>query len=184
MKDFVLATVGAIALLATVPVLNQTKFGLETAIAQNTQTKGQVQLRLEVEKRVVQQVQGKQTSTWQPLQGKALVEPGNILRYTVTADNNSNGNVKNLIINQPIPLGTVYVLNSATSNVNNEAKITYSIDGGRSYVESPSVKVALANGKVETKPAPVTMYTHIRWKFGSSIPAKGSVKGIYQVKVR
>lgn len=175
MKRFVL--VGAIAFFATVPVLNQ-------AIAQNTQTKGQVQLRLDAEKRVVQQVQGQQTSSWQPLQGKALVEPGTILRYTVTADNNSNGNVKNLAINQPIPLGAVYILNSATTNVSDKAKITYSIDGGLSYVETPSVKVVLANGKVETKSAPVTMYTHIRWKFGSSIPAKGSVKGIYLVKVR
>ncbi|KAF3884152.1 MULTISPECIES: DUF11 domain-containing protein [Nostocales] len=184
MKRFVLATVGAIAFVATFPVLYQTNYGLETATAQNTQTKGQVQLRLDAEKRVVQQVQGKQTLSWEPLQGKALVEPGNILRYTVTADNNSNNNVKNLIINQPIPLGTVYVLNSATSTANNETKITYSIDGGRSFVEKPSVKVTLADGKTETKPAPVTMYTHIRWKFGSSIPTKGSVKGIYQVKVR
>jgi uncharacterized repeat protein (TIGR01451 family) len=172
---------GAIAFSATACILPY--FGLETA-AQSTQTKGQVQLRLEAEKRIVQQVQGQQTFSWQPLQGKSLVEPGNILRYTVTADNNTDKNIKNLIVNQPIPLGTVYVLNSATSNVNSAAKITYSIDGGRNFVETPNIKVSLANGKVETKPAPVTMYTHIRWKFGSSIPTRGSVKGIYQVKVR
>ncbi|GAB1544878.1 hypothetical protein NUACC21_75540 [Scytonema sp. NUACC21] len=190
MKQFAIAGVRALALLAflsTAPLVSQISVIVNfsgTAIAQNTQAKGQVQLRLDAEKRVIQQVQGKQTVSWQALQGKALIQPGDVVRYTVSAANNSNGSVKNLAINQPIPLGTVYVPNSATTNGSNGTKITYSIDGGRSFVENPTVKVSLANGKAETKPAPVAMYTHVRWNFGASIPAKATVKGIYQVQVR
>ncbi|MBD2356972.1 DUF11 domain-containing protein [Tolypothrix sp. FACHB-123] len=189
MKRFSMISIGAIALVAgisfagKIPVVSNIFHG-EVAIAQNAK-KAPVQLRLEAEKKVVQQdSQGKQTVTWQALQGQVVVQPGDVLRYTVTGGNNGDKAVKNLTINQPIPQGMVYVLKSATVNNKQGAKITYSIDGGRSFVEEPTIKVTLANGKQETRPAPATAYTHIRWNFGSSVAAREIVKGSYQVQVR
>jgi uncharacterized repeat protein (TIGR01451 family) len=149
------------------------------AIAQNVPTKGQVELSLNAEKKVVLD---KQKESWQDLGAKAMVQPGDVLRYIVTAKNNGELPVKNLTINQRVPKGMVYVLKSASAS--NQAKITYSIDGGRNFVETPTVKVKLANGKVETKPAPATAYTHIRWNFGTSVAAKATVKGMYVTQVR
>ncbi|MCX7595739.1 MAG: hypothetical protein N2235_18655 [Fischerella sp.] len=190
MKRFATASMGAVALIVTLPFVNQIPaianiWHSHAVFAQNTQAKGQVQLRLEVEKQVVAQDQhGKQTKRWQSLQGKALVQPKDVLRYIVTGVNNGDKAVKNLVINQPIPKGMIYVLNSATVNSHNNAKITYSIDGGRSFADKPTVQVKLPNGKVETRPAPAVAYTHIRWNFSTPVPAKAQVKGTYQVQVR
>ena len=122
------------------------------------------------EKKIMQQ----QKTNWQILSGRAVVQPADVLRYTLIGVNNGDRPIKNLNINQPIPKGMVYVLNSATIDANNKAKISYSIDNGRNFVENPTVKVTLPNGKVETKPAPATAYTHIRWNFGRAIAAKAT----------
>ena len=195
MKRPSLAGLGAFALIATVPFVSQIPGianvwhstsayaeGVGGAIAQNVKTQGQIQLRLEAEKQVVaQDQQGKQSKTWQPLKGQVVVRPGDVLRYTLSGENKSDRPVKNLILNQPIPKGMVYVLQS--TNVTNNAKVIYSIDGGRSFVENPTVKVTLPDGKVETKPAPANLYTHIRLQV-PLVAAKTTVKATYQTQVR
>jgi uncharacterized repeat protein (TIGR01451 family) len=187
MKRLSFASLGAFALIATVPFVGQVPgvaslWHSTSAVAQNVKTQGQIQLRLEAEKQVVaQDQQGKQSKKWEPLKGKAMVQPGDVLRYTLNGENKSDRPVKNLTLNQPIPKGMIYVLKSA--NVTNKAKVTYSIDGGRSFVENPTVKVTLPDGKVETKPAPAIAYTNIRLQV-PSVAAKTIVKATYQTQVR
>ncbi|QIR37765.1 DUF11 domain-containing protein [Tolypothrix sp. PCC 7910] len=189
MKRVSIASIGAIAIIATVPFVSQIPgvaniWQSGSAIAQNSKYQGQVQLRLDAEKQVVEKdQQGKQTKKWEPLKGQAVVQPGDILRYTLSSENKNDRPVKNLTLNQPIPKGMVYVLKSANVNANKEAKITYSIDNGRNFVENPTVKVTLPNGKVETQPAPASAYTYIRLKL-PSVDAKSIVKATYQVQVR
>ena len=188
MKRVSITSLGAVALIAgaafssQIPVVANV-FQSGAAIAQNAQ-KGQVELQLEADKKTVQTVNGERKVAWQPLKGNVTVQPGEILRYSVTGANNGNKAVKNLTINQPVPKGMILVLNSATVNASSGAKITYSIDGGKSYVKNPTVQVKLANGQTETRPAPDSAYTHVRWNFGESVAAKAAVKGTYQVKVR
>ncbi|MEH1842148.1 MAG: hypothetical protein V7L20_26310 [Nostoc sp.] len=178
---------GAIALIATVPFVSQVPgiaslWHSTSAIAQNVKPQGQLQLRLEAEKQVVaQDQQGKQSKKWEPLKGQAVVRPGDVLRYTLSGENTSDRPVKNLVLNQPIPKGMVYVLKSVSAA--NNTKVIYSIDGGRSFVENPTVKVTLPNGKVETKPAPANVYTHIRLQV-PLVAAKTTVKATYQTQVR
>nr|WP_198161154.1 DUF11 domain-containing protein [Anabaena sp. CA = ATCC 33047] len=154
-----------------------------SAFAQSPQKQQPLQLHLKAEKQILtKNQQGKQQVTWQALKGQAQVKPGDRLRYTVTGENTSDRPLKNLTLNQSIPNGMVYVLKSANIN-NQDAKITYSIDGGRSFVENPIIKVTLTDGKVETKPAPATAYTHIRLQI-PSIAAKAVVTATYQTQVR
>ncbi|MCC5629381.1 DUF11 domain-containing protein [Nostoc sphaeroides CHAB 2801] len=187
MKRLSMAALGAIALIATVPFVSQVPgmaslWHSTSAIAQNVKPQGQLQLRLEAEKQVVaQDQQGKQSKKWEPLKGQAVVRPGDVLRYTLTSENKSDRPVKNLVLNQPIPKGMVYVLKSVFAA--NNTKVTYSIDGGRSFVENPTVKVTLPDGKVETKPAPANVYTHIRLQV-PLVAAKTTVKTTYQTQVR
>lgn len=187
MKGVYLASIGAIALIATVSLSNQipglASFGQPgTAIAQNIKTQPQIQLRLEAEKQVLtKDQQGKLIKKWQTLKGQVVVQPKDVLRYTLNVENISNRPIKNLHLNQPIPQGMVYVLNS--TNTPKNTKTTYSIDGGRNFVENPTVKVTLPNGKVETQPAPASAYTHIRL----SVPllgAKTTIKTTYQTQIR
>ncbi len=189
MKRISIAGLSAVVILAAAPLVGvipgiPSFSDLGSANAQNIQNQSQLQLRLEAEKQVVaQDQQGKQKVSWKALQGKAVVQPGDVLRYTLSGENTSDRPLKNLTLNQPIPKGMVYVLKSATINAK-DAKISYSIDGGRTFVVNPTVKVTLSNGKVETKPAPATAYTHIRMNFGSIVPAKSTIKATYQVQVR
>lgn len=187
MKGIYIAGVAAIALVATVPLISQMP-GLASlwqsgsATAQNIKSQPQIQLRLEAEKQVVtQDQQGKQIQKWQALKGQAVVQTLDVLRYTLNAENTSDRPVKNLILNQPIPKGMVYVLKS--TNVTKNAKVTYSIDGGRSFVENPTVKVTLPNGKVKTQPAPASAYTNIRLQV-PSVAMKTTVKATYETQVR
>ncbi len=189
MKRFSIASLSAVALIAGITLSNQIPvvaniFQSGTAVAQNAK-KGQVQLRLKAEKKIVSKdAQGKTKVTWQELSNGAQVQRGEVLRYSISGANNGSKAVNNLAINQPIPKGMAFVLNSATVNSNTGAQITYSINGGKTFVKNPTVQVKLADGTVATRPAPDTAYTHVRWNFGKSVPAKASVNGTYQVKVR
>ncbi len=182
-------SLGAVALIAGMTFSSQIPvvaniFQGGVAIAQNAK-KGQVNLRLKAEKKIVtKDAQGKRKIIWQQLSNGAQVERGEVLRYLITGANNGEKPVKNLAINQKVPRGMVYVLNSATVDKNIEAEITYSIDGGKNYVKNPTVEVKLADGTVETRPAPDTAYTHLRLKFLKPIPGKGIFNGTYQTKVK
>lgn len=154
-----------------------------SAVAQRPQKQTALQLRLQAEKQVLtKDQQGKQQVSWQALKGQAQVKPGDVLRYTLTGENTSDRPIKNLTLNQPIPKGMVYVLKSANIS-NQEAKITYSIDGGRTFVENPTIEVTLPGGTVATQPAPATAYTHIRLQL-PLVAAKTTVKAMYQTQIR
>jgi uncharacterized repeat protein (TIGR01451 family) len=190
MKRVSIAGLGAIALIAALPFSGTipgvpSLWNMSSVIASNTQHQPQVHLQLDAEKQVVQQdKENKPKITWKSLSGQAAVIPGDVLRYTISAENFSDHPVKNLTIKQPIPKAMVYVLKSATINGNTGTKIAYSIDGGHTFVENPTVKVTLPSGKVETRPAPATAYTNISWNFGTSVLPKTTIKGTYQLQVR
>lgn len=182
-------SLGAIAVIAAVPFVGEMPvlanlLEAGTTIAQNLQRQPQVQLSLGAQKKVVQKdQQGKQQVTWQTLQGNVVVQPGDVIRYIVAGKNDSDRSVRNLVVTQPIPNQTTYILNSVTVK-NSGAEITYSINNGKSFVEKPTVRVKLPNGKVETRPAPAELYTHVRWKFAEAIIPTAAVNASYQVKVR
>jgi uncharacterized repeat protein (TIGR01451 family) len=187
MKSISIASISAIALLITVSAIGAIPgvpsiWNMGSAIAQNSQQKGQLQLQLSAEKQVIlHDKEGKQKITWQALQGKVVVQSKDVLRYTVVGENKGDRPLKNLALNQPIPKGMVYQLKSAI--VPSGGKITYKIDGTNSFVENPTVQVKLPNGKVETQAAPASAYTQIRLNI-ASVPGKATVKASYQVKVR
>ncbi|TAE55932.1 MAG: DUF11 domain-containing protein [Nostocales cyanobacterium] len=184
MKPLYLARLGAFALTLVVPFVSQIPVinlgsNTGTAVAQNNR-KEAVKLRLEGEKQVKSQDnQGRTKVTWQALTGK--VQPGDVVRYTLIAENQSDRQIKNLVLNGPVPRGTVLVLQSVQAPDNTQ--ISYSIDGGKSFAANPTITVKLPNGKSETKPAPATAYTHIRVQV-PSVSAKSTVKATYQTQVQ
>jgi uncharacterized repeat protein (TIGR01451 family) len=188
MKRSYLFGLGAVTLIASAIVVAQlpaTQNFFQSGVnAQNIQKQQQVKLQLDAEKQViVQDQQGKQSKSWQALKGQVSVQPGDVLRYTVSGENISDKQVKNLTVNQPIPKGMQFVLKSAVGDIKSNTKVSYSIDGGRSFVENPTVKVTLPNGKVEVKPAPASAYTDVRMQI-PSVEAKSVVKGSYEVQVK
>ena len=181
MKRSYVASIGALVVLGVIPFVTElpglANLQANNLIAQNSQNKPRVQLTLSADKKVVQQ----NKVTWQPLQGSVVVKPGEVIRYNLVGENQGNRPAKNLVLTQPVPKGTVYVINSAT---NNTTKVSFSIDGGKTFVANPTIQVKLANGKVETRPAPAEQYSFIRWDVKQAVNPKSSVKVSYQVKVR
>jgi uncharacterized repeat protein (TIGR01451 family) len=143
-----------------------------------------IQLQLEAEQKLVtMNEKGQEITSWKALEESSVVQPGDIVRFTVKTQAENNQPVQNFVITQPIPPQTIYVLNTAISTKSMPADVTYSIDNGKSFLGNPTVQVTLPNGTVETQPAPAEAYTHIRWIFPEQgVPSQ--IEASYQVKVK
>jgi len=156
-----------------------------TTLAQNVLARPDVRLILTADRRQVNSVGGTSDITWQPLPGEApQVQPGDVLRYTLTARNQGKGVAKNLVVTQPIPDGTIYILNSTELASGSSGTFAYSIDGGQTYSPTPTVSVTLPDGTEVRKPAPASAYTHVQVKFTRDLEPDRPQSASYQVKVR
>jgi uncharacterized repeat protein (TIGR01451 family) len=188
MKRINIISLGAIALISSIsfaavmPSLASLQ-NSDPAIAQTAKQESPVQLKLAAERQsIIATASGR--VDWKPLPTDASLRPGETIRYVVTASNTSDRQIKKLVVNQPIPKGSVYVLGSATLPNVEGAKLDYSIDGGKTYTEKPTIRVKLENGEIVTRPAPESMYTHIRWRFGDNFSAKTVAYATYKVRIR
>ncbi|WP_017719166.1 hypothetical protein [Kamptonema formosum] len=147
-------------------------------IAQNAA----VELRLEAQKRVlVRDGLRKEQVSWQTLASDAPVQPGDVIRFVQSLNSSSQRQVKNLVLTQPIPPKTVYILNSATGA--GSVTITYSTDSGKTYSATPEIDVLQPDGRAVRQPAPAANYTHIRWKF-AQVTAPAAALATFQVAVK
>ncbi|MCT7993242.1 hypothetical protein [Laspinema olomoucense] len=142
-----------------------------------------VQIRLQLyQLRTVEDEQGNVQNEWVELPATASVQPGDILRYAIAAENQTAEDIPNFILTQPIPDPVVYIPDS--SRIDTEAEITVSIDNGETFVKNPTVEVTLENGQVETQPAPPETYTHLRWTLTNPLPPTAVVTGQFEVRVQ
>ena len=150
-------------------------------IAQNLiQEESPITMQLSVDKQV--DADAESTSQWKALSGEQIqVKPSDILRYRLEVQNTGEHSVENLVVTQPVPERTVYVLDSAASA--QQATVSYSIDGGVSFLAEPVIFVTLADGTTVSQPAPAEMYTHISWDI-SQVPASDNFAASYQVEVQ
>jgi uncharacterized repeat protein (TIGR01451 family) len=157
-----LAAATTILIGSNLPVISQLT---QPAVAQTATTQKPIVLKLSQAKKVADK------------QGFKLVpvtkaQPGDVIVYNIAANNISDKAINKLVINQPIRRGTTYVLNSATPIKG--AILTFSIDGGKSYTDRPTI---------DKKPAPATSYTNVRWAFATVSPKSQSTVS-YEVRVR
>lgn len=111
-----------------------------------------------------------------------IVNPKDILIYHLTCTNEGEELIREVVITDPIPEGTEYIIDSASGDM---AKITFSIDGGNTYQYPPlTYKVKKSDGTIQVKLATPGMYTHIRWLFSGDIRPGKSRKASFEVIVR
>jgi uncharacterized repeat protein (TIGR01451 family) len=178
--------IGTLGLIVALPLISQTpvqaSFPQVKEIIAQASPKPAVKLNLAAAKKLIVVTEGEQPVVkWENLEDGVVVNPGDVLRYTVSSANPSAGVAKNLTITQPIPEKMIYELNTATSKT--KAEVAYSIDNGQTFVAKPTIKVKSQDGKTIEQPAPAETYTHIRWKFGSLAPA-ADIAAMYEVKVQ
>ncbi len=110
------------------------------------------------------------------------INPGDVVIYTLNYINSGDEAATKVVIDDPIPMGTVYLPGSAFGA---GAEVTFSIDGGKTF-KKPSLltyEFTLPGGKAEKRVASPEEYTHIRWVIDRiNAGAKGSVG--FQVRIK
>jgi uncharacterized repeat protein (TIGR01451 family) len=97
----------------------------------------------------------------------AKVVPGTEVIYTITVSNVGDESANSVVVTDPIPENTTYVDRSAFGA---GTKITYSVDGGKSYDLAGKLKVKDAAGNLRA--ATASDYTHIRWLLNFTLKPK------------
>ena len=110
-----------------------------------------------------------------------VVNPGEILDWTITSENAGNAAAIEYKTVGHIPRGTTFVADSAKAD---GAKTVYSIDGGKSYSAQPMIEVKQADGSVKRLPAPISMYTEIRYEWIDPLAQGGKLSASYKVRVK
>jgi len=107
--------------------------------------------------------------------------PGDVIEYRLTFTNLRDGAVSDVVLNDPIPEGLVFVPGSVTAS-REDLLVEYSIDSGASWSARPVVEVEVA-GQPATRPAPAEAYTHVRWTITGTVNPGAQVTARFRARV-
>jgi hypothetical protein len=110
------------------------------------------------------------------------VRPGEILDWRIVSANEGGGAARDYKAVGHIPRGTAFVAGSAQAEAG--SVVTYSIDGGQTFSAQPVVEEKQPDGTVKRVPAPVSMYTEVRYEWSDALAAGGKLTASYQVRVK
>jgi uncharacterized repeat protein (TIGR01451 family) len=117
-----------------------------------------------------------------PLDKTATVNPGETLDWTITSENGGNAPAHDYKTVGQIPKGTVLVAGSTTAD--GSASVVYSIDNGKTFSAQPTIEEKQADGTVKRVPAPVSMYTQLRYEWADPLASGGKLQASYKVRVK
>ena len=103
--------------------------------------------------------------------------PGDEIIYTTTFENISNKPAGNIVITNPIPNDTTYLMADGANT-----EITFSIDGGNEYA-TPDKLIVTAN-EGDTRPAMPSDYTHLRWVYKGELGVGETSKVIFRAVIK
>ncbi len=110
------------------------------------------------------------------------VRPGEILDWQIVSANEGGAAARDYKAVGHIPQGTTFVAGSAQGEAG--SVVTYSIDGGKTYAAQPIVEEKQPDGTVKRVPAPVSMYTEVRYEWSDALAAGGKLTASYKVRVK
>ena len=110
------------------------------------------------------------------------VRPGDVIDWQIASTNDGDAPARDYKAVGHIPAGTVLVPGSAQGE--GSSVVTYSIDGGKTYSTQPVVEERQADGTVKRVPAPVSMYTELRYEWSDALAAGGKLSASYKVRVK
>jgi uncharacterized repeat protein (TIGR01451 family) len=117
-----------------------------------------------------------------PIDKALTVNPGEILDWTITSANDGTAPARDYKTVGQIPKGTVLITGSATAD--GSASVTYSIDNGKSFAAQPVIEEKQEDGTVKIVPAPVSMYTQVRYEWADPLVEGGKLQASYKVRVK
>jgi uncharacterized repeat protein (TIGR01451 family) len=110
------------------------------------------------------------------------VKPGEILQWSITSLNEGTAAARDYKAVGHIPKGTTFVAGSAAGE--NGSTVTYSIDGGKTFNALPIIEEKQTDGSVKQVPAPVSMYTEVRYEWSDALAAGSKLMASYKVRVK
>ncbi|MGI8654062.1 MAG: hypothetical protein ACR2LC_02450 [Pyrinomonadaceae bacterium] len=117
-----------------------------------------------------------------PVEKATAVNPGETLSWTITSQNDGDGAARDYKTVGQIPRGTEFIKGSAQPE--NEAEVTYSIDGGKSFQSQPTTDEKQVDGTTKRVPAPVSIYTQVRYEWANGLAANSKLSASYKVRVK
>jgi uncharacterized repeat protein (TIGR01451 family) len=117
-----------------------------------------------------------------PVEKVSSVMPGETLDWTITSQNEGNAPAHEYKTVGRIPQGTTFIAGSATAD--GTASVTYSIDNGQTYAAQPTVEEKQADGSTKRVPAPVSLYTQVRYEWSDPLADGGKLAASYKVRVK
>lgn len=109
------------------------------------------------------------------------VHAGEILVWNLDSVNEGNAAANNYQVVGQIPAGTVFVAGSAQSA--GKAPVTYSING-KDYSKQPLIDEKQADGSIKKVPAPVSLFTHLKFELSTPLAAGQKFQSTYRVRVK
>ena len=110
------------------------------------------------------------------------VKPGEVLDWQIVSSNEGSAEARDYKAVGHIPAGTSLVAGSAAGE--HGSTVTYSIDGGKTFSTQPIIEEKQPDGSVKKTPAPVSMYTEVRYEWSDALAAGGKLSASYKVRVR
>ncbi len=131
-----------------------------------------------VEKQEILEADGIKNISYVPVDSGT---PGDVLRFTLSYQNTGDEIAIGVVLNNPVPAGTRYLSESATSE--NTESLLFSIDNGATFNAPELLTHESMNpdGKTEIKVASPDIYTNIRWQL---LPLDAGTTGSVSFKVQ
>ncbi|PYS47494.1 MAG: hypothetical protein DMF68_15840 [Acidobacteria bacterium] len=117
-----------------------------------------------------------------PIEKAETVNPGETLDWIITSENDGNASAHDYKAVGQIPRGTVLVAGSTTAD--GSASVVYSIDNGKSFSSQPMIEEKQPDGSTKQVPAPVSMYTQLRYEWSDPLASGGRLQASYKVRVK
>lgn len=116
-----------------------------------------------------------------PLEEGAFVKSGDIMDWTITSLNEGNAPAHEYKAIGVVPPGTQFIAGSVSAD--GSAKVTYSIDNGKSFSAEPTFEQKQPDGSVKKLKAPVSMYTQIRYEWADPLNQGAKLNALYKVRL-
>lgn len=117
-----------------------------------------------------------------PVEKAEAVNPGETINWTITSENEGNAPAREYKTVGQIPKGTTYVAGSAKAD--GSTTVVYSIDNGQTYSVQPMIEEKQPDGSTKPVPAPVSMYTQVRYEWADPLAASSKLAASYKVRVK
>lgn len=111
----------------------------------------------------------------------STVLPGDVIRYTLTFTNSLDHAVRGLKLSNPIPAG-LHLVGGSTWASRDDARLEYSIDGGKTFSAQPTESVAV-DGHTVQRPASPDRYTNVRWVVAGDVAPKAVVTARFEARL-